>query len=141
MYFFYARTTRRKEVADKLKEAKTVALRDNPADLAKASKQLDEIFKIDGDAKDALALAADIETERWLTHGVPGSEQKARDYLKKAEAEESRTEERYGNKVLHMVAEGKAKEAAEYAEDLRKQGASSAKLWSTYWPPPLVSTS
>lgn len=128
-YFFYARSTRRKEVSEKLREAKMVALRDNPADLASASKQLEEIFAIDADAKDALALAADIETSRWLTHNIPGAEAKAREYLKKAESSESKTEERYGNKVLHLVAEGKAKEASDYAEDLRKQGASSAKLW------------
>lgn len=129
VYFFYMRTTRRKEIAEKLKDAKMVALRDNPSDLAKASKALDEIFKLDGSAKDALALAADIETERWLVHGIPGSEQKARDFLAKAEAEESRTEERFGSKMLQLLAEGKATEASQYAEDLRKQGASSAKLW------------
>ncbi|MBX5482529.1 MAG: tetratricopeptide repeat protein [Myxococcaceae bacterium] len=129
VYFFYARTTRRKEIADKLKEARTVALRGNPGDLAKATKQLEEIFALDSSAKDALAFAASIETDRWLVHGVSGAEQKAKDYLARAESEDSRTEDRFGTKVLHMIAAGKAKEAAEYAEDLRKKGASSAKLW------------
>jgi tetratricopeptide (TPR) repeat protein len=129
VFFFVQRGERKKEIADRLKEARVLALRDNPKDLAGASKELEAIFALDPEAKDALALAADIETERWLFHRVEGSEQKAREYLRKAEALESRAEERFGSKILHLVAEGRARDAEKYAEDLRKQGASSAKLW------------
>src|SRR5688572_17130504 len=80
VFYFVKRGTTKKEISDRLKEARVLALRDNPSDLQKASNQLDEIFKIDNDAKDALALAADIETERWLFHRVQGAEQKARDF-------------------------------------------------------------
>jgi tetratricopeptide (TPR) repeat protein len=128
-YFLIQRGERRKEIADHLKEARMLALRDNPKDLARALNELEAVFKLDADARDALALAADIETERWLFHRVEGSEQKAREYLRKAEAEDSRSEERFGSKILQLIAEGKAGEAEKYAEDLRKQGASSAKLW------------
>ncbi|HZA13887.1 MAG TPA: tetratricopeptide repeat protein [Myxococcaceae bacterium] len=129
VYLVVQRGERRKEVADRLKEARLLALRDNPRDLQRASEELTAIFAIDEDARDALALAADIETERWLFHRVQGAEEKARDYLRRAEAEESRSEERFGNRILHLLAEGKAEDAERYAEDLRRQGASSAKLW------------
>lgn len=128
-YFFYGRSERRKLVADSLKDAKALVAKDNPKDLARAQAKLEEIFAVDADAKDALAVAADVNTELWLTHLSPGAEQKAREYLKKAEAAESRTEERYGNKLLHLIADGKSSDAEKYGEDLRKQGASSAKLW------------
>lgn len=129
VYLVVQRGERRKEIADRLKEARLLALRDNPRDLQRASEELAAIFAIDDDARDALALAADIETERWLFHRVQGSEQKAREYLRKAESEESRSEDRFGSKILHLVAEGKPEDAERYADDLRKQGASSAKLW------------
>jgi tetratricopeptide (TPR) repeat protein len=129
VYFFYQRATTKKEIADRMKEAKALAMRDNPRDLAKAFLELEEIFKLDPNAKEALALAADIETQRWLVHRLEGSEQKARDYLERAEKQESRTEERFAAQILILIHEGKAEEAERMSEDLRKQGASSPKLW------------
>src|SRR5919198_3400327 len=123
-FYFIHRGGRRKEIADRLKEARVLALRDNPGDLARASKELEAIFALDPDARDALALAADIETERWLFHRLQGAEQKAREYRSRAEALDSRSEERFGNRILHLIAEGKPGEAERYAEDLRRQGAS-----------------
>ena len=128
-FYFIHRGERRKEIADRLKEARVLALRDNPADLSRAATELEAIFAVDPDAKDAVALAADIETERWLFHREEGAEQKARAYLKRAQALGSRSEERFGNEILHLIADGKTAEAEKYAEDLRSQGASSAKLW------------
>jgi tetratricopeptide (TPR) repeat protein len=129
VYLVVQRGERRKEIADRLKEAHLLALRDNPRDLQRASEELAAIFAIDKDARDALALAADIETERWLFHRVQGSEQKSREYLRRAEAEDSRSEDRFGSKILQLIAEGKPEDAERYAEDLRRQGASSAKIW------------
>jgi tetratricopeptide (TPR) repeat protein len=129
VYLFVQRGERRKEIVDRLKEARLLALRDNPRDLERASQELAAIFAIDKNARDALALAADIETERWLFHRVQGSEEKAREYLRRAEAEQSLSEERFGSKILHLIAEGKPEDAETYAEDLRRRGASSAKLW------------
>jgi tetratricopeptide (TPR) repeat protein len=130
VYFFVQRGTRKKEISDRLQEARITAIRDNPGDLKKASDGLAAIFELDDSSKDALALAADIETQRWLVHHEAGSEQKARELLKKAESLDSRTEERFGNAILHKIADGNAAEAEQYAEELRKQGASSAKLWN-----------
>ncbi len=131
VYFFVQRGTRKKEISDRLQEARITALRDNPGDLKKASDQLAAVFELDDSAKDAIALAADIETQRWMVHLEGGAEQKARDFLKKAQELDSRTEDRFGNEVLHKLASGNTAEAEQFAEDLRKQGASTAKIWNT----------
>ncbi len=129
VYFMYARGARREQVGKHLKEARAHALRGNPSDLQKALAELDLLFKVDDSAPDGLALAADIHTQLWLTHKVSGAEQKATDYLERAERADSKSEDRYGTRALHMIAEGKLQEADAFVEDLRKQGASSAKLW------------
>ena len=130
VYFFYSRATTKKEIADRMKEAKELAQRDNPRDLDKAFEELEAIFELDPDAREALALAADIETQRWLVHRLEGAESRARDYIKRAEAQESRTEDRFAAQILILVAEGKTDEAEQLSEDLRKRGASSPKLWN-----------
>ncbi len=129
VYFVYQRGSKRKETAERLKEARAQAIRDNPKDLEKALSELDALLQIDPTAPDGLALAADVNTELWLVHRVPGAEAKARDFLKQAEAQNSKSEERFGAYALQLIAEGKAAEADSYVEDLRKKGASSARLW------------
>lgn len=129
VFFIYQRGSRRKETAEHLKETRLRMLRDNPADLEKALSELELLFKLDASQADGLALAADIWTEKWLVHRLPGAEAKARDYLKQAEARGSKSEERFGTQALHMLADGKAKEADAFIDELRKKGASSGRLW------------
>ncbi|MFZ5471038.1 MAG: tetratricopeptide repeat protein [Myxococcota bacterium] len=129
VYFIYARGTKKKETTERLKEARALALRDNPKDLRAALAKLDELFEIDSSNADALAVAAGLHTELWLIHKVPGEDAKAKELLVKAEAKESNAEERYASRALHLLAEGKAAEADAYIDELRKKGASSARLW------------
>lgn len=129
VFFIYQRGSKRKAVAEHLKEARSLALRGNAQDLEKALAELDELFKVDAASGDGHALAADLHTQLWLVHRVPGAEQKAKEALQKAEAGDSKSDERYGTRALHMIVEGKAREADAFVEDLRKKGASTARLW------------
>lgn len=128
-YFFHQKNQTKKEVAEKLKEARMLSLRNNPADLVKTLAQLDEILKLDASSGESLALAAAIHTDLWMNHKVAGAEAKAKDFLARAEKTEVRTEDRYGSHALHMIAAGDAPGAEKYIEDLRKQGANAAKLF------------
>jgi tetratricopeptide (TPR) repeat protein len=128
VWFVVGKGNRKKEVADRLKEAKMVAIKDNPADLKKAIGMAEEILKVDPTAPEVLASLAALHTELWLVHREPGEETKAKEYLEKAEKADSKSEDRYGTKALHILATGKAKEADDFVEDLRKKGASTAKL-------------
>lgn len=128
VWFVVGRGNRKKEVGDKLKEAKIVAIKDNPADLRKAIGLAEDVLKIDGSAPEVLATLASLHTELWLTHREMSAEAKAKEYLEKAEKADSKSEDRYGTKALHILASGKAKEADEFVEELRKKGASTAKL-------------
>lgn len=128
-FFFHKNNQTKKEVAEKMKEARLQVVRNNPADLQKTLAQIDEILKLDANAGEALALAASVHTDLWLNHKVAGSEQKAKDFLARAENTEIRTEERYGTRALHILASGDAAGAEKYVEELRKQGANAAKLF------------
>ena len=128
VWFVVGRGTRKKEVADKLKEAKIVAIKDNPADIKKAIGLAEEILKLDSGAPEVLATLATLHTQLWLVHKEPGHDGKAKDYLEKAEKADSKSEDRYGTKALHILASGKPKEAEDFVEELRKKGASTAKL-------------
>ncbi len=119
----------RQQTDARMKEARALAQRDNPADLDKALGELEALFALDAKAGDAHALAADVYTRLWLEHGRGEAESKAREHLVRAEALESRSGERYGVRVRHLLATGKADEARRALETLKTQGASSPKLW------------
>ncbi|MFL5322253.1 MAG: tetratricopeptide repeat protein [Myxococcaceae bacterium] len=129
VFFVFKRNERKTKVAEGLKEAKNLAVRDNAADLQKALKQIDGVLEVDSSSADALAMAADLHTQLWLVHKIPGEDSKAKDFLARAESADSRSEDRFATKAIHLLADGKVKDADSYIEDLRKQGASSAKLW------------
>ncbi|MFE8596851.1 tetratricopeptide repeat protein [Archangium violaceum] len=118
----------RQQVDARMKAARTQAQRDNPADLRKALAELDALFQVDADAKDARALAAEVNLRLWLEHRQPEAEAKAREQLARAEALDSRSGERYGTRAMVLLAEGKAAEAEKYLEELKTQGAKSPKL-------------
>ena len=75
---------------------------------------------------EVLSSLAAMHTELWLVHKEPGNDAKAKEYLEKSEKAESKSEDRYGSKALHILASGKPKEADDFVEDLRKKGASIA---------------
>ena len=127
--FYVQRGQHKKEVADRLKEAKASALKDNPADLQKALAGAQAILENEPNSPYAVAFAADVETELWLVHKVPGADAKAREFSDRAESLNSTSEDRYAAKILQFIAEGKPAEAEAYGEELRKRGASSPKLW------------
>lgn len=118
----------RQQVDQRMKAARTLAQRDNPADLRQALTELGALFQLDADARDAQALAADVNLRLWLEHRQPDAEARAREHLARAEALDSRSGERFGSRAMLMLAEGKAAEAEKFLEDLKAQGAKSPKL-------------
>lgn len=129
VYITYSRGATRKAVAEHLKEARTIAMRDNPADLHAALAELDKLFAVDSSAADGLAVAASLHTELWVQHKVASEEAKAKELLERAEKADSKAEERFGAHAQHLLAQGKAAEADAYIDQLRQKGASSARLW------------
>src|SRR3954467_10738755 len=80
VFFVFKRNERKTKVAEGLKEAKNLAVRDNAADLQKALKQIDGVLEVDSSSADALAMAADLHTQLWLVHKIPGEDSKAKDF-------------------------------------------------------------
>ncbi len=130
VWFVYSRGTKKKDVSERLGAAlRLVEIKDNPADLKKALSMMDEILKSDSDSPDVLAAKAYLLTELWLVHKDPSAETAAKETLAKAEkADDKSRDDRYAAHALQIVAAGKAKEADDYVEELRKRGASTAKL-------------
>ncbi|QRK04662.1 tetratricopeptide repeat protein [Archangium violaceum] len=118
----------RQQVQARMKAARTLAQRDNPADLRKALAELEALFQVDSDARDAQALAAEVNLRLWLEHRQADAEAGTREHLARAEALDSRSGERYGTRAMLLLAEGKPAEAEKYLEDLKTQGAKSPKL-------------
>ncbi|MBI5478344.1 MAG: tetratricopeptide repeat protein, partial [Deltaproteobacteria bacterium] len=129
VWLVWQRGTTKKELSELMKEARSHAIRGNPADLRQGLKFADDALKKESSSPDALAFIASVNTDLWLLHREPGAEQKAKEYLEKARKAQAHTEERYGSEALHLVNAGKAKEAEDFIEDLRKKGASSARLF------------
>ncbi|WNG45742.1 tetratricopeptide repeat protein [Archangium minus] len=122
------RSSVRQQVQAHMKTARTLAQRDNPADLRKALAELEALFQVDSDARDAQALAADVNLRLWLEHRQSDAEAGTREHLARAEALDSRSGERYGTRAMILLAEGKPAEAEKYLEELKTQGAKSPKL-------------
>ncbi len=129
VYFVYQRGNTRTQVDEKLKLLNQAETRDTVADLQAGLKIADEVFALDPNNPKALGHAAGIHTELWLDYRLPGEEEKAKDFLGKAEKADSRTEGRFASKALILVAEGKANDAVDFIEEQRKKGASSPKLF------------
>ncbi|MBL8936526.1 MAG: cellulose synthase [Archangium sp.] len=129
VFLVYRRGNTKKEVGELMKAARSSAFKGNPADLRAAAKSAEEAVALDGNAGDALALVASLYTDLWMIHRENGAEAKAKEFLDRAKKADSKTEERYGSEALHMIAAGDPKGAENFIEDLRKKGASSAKLF------------
>lgn len=129
VFLVYRRGNTKKDIAEKMKEARTTAFRGNPVDLRAASAIAEGAVELDSSAADALALVASLQTDLWMLHRENGAETKAKDFLERAKRADSKTEERYGSEALHLIAAGNPAAAEDFIEDLRKKGASSAKLF------------
>lgn len=128
VFFVYSRGNKKKEVSERLKEARIVAIKGNPADLKKAAAALEEIFAIDSSAPEALATAATVHTSLWLFHKEPGAEAKAKEYLERAEKADSRSDDRFGTRAEVIWATQGPQAASDFVEELRKKGASSPRV-------------
>ena len=117
-----------RQLETRMKAARTASQRDNPADLRQALTELDALLSQDADARDAQALAADVDLRLWLEHHQDDAQGPTREHLNRAEALDSRSGERYGTRALLLLAEGKADEAERYLEDLKTQGAKNPRL-------------
>ena len=130
IYFFYQRQTVKKETGERMREARLIAIKDNPVDLNLALKKADEILALDSSSADAICFACALHTELWTTHKVSGEEAKAKEWLAKAEkADDRNREDRHASRALQMIAEGKVKEGEDYIEELRKKGGASPRLF------------
>lgn len=129
VFLLYRRGTTRKEVHDLVQEARTTAFKGNPQDLRKAVSKAEAALAKDENAPEALSVAASLYTDLWLMHREPGAETKAKDFLARAKQADAKVEERYGSEALHLIAAGNLKGAEDFVESLRRQGASSAKLF------------
>src|SRR4051794_17963295 len=74
VWFFYQRGTVKKETGERMREARLIAMKGNPADLNLALKKADEILLIDSSSADAIAFSAAIHTELWTVHKIPGEQ-------------------------------------------------------------------
>lgn len=129
VFLVYRRGNTKKEVAELMKEARTTSFKGNPADLRAAAATTEKAIALDSSAADSHAFLASLNTDLWMMHRENGAEAKAKDALEQAKRGDSKTEERYGSEALHLIAAGNPKGAEDFIEDLRKKGASSAKLF------------
>jgi tetratricopeptide (TPR) repeat protein len=127
--FYVHRGHARARVHEKVKEARAVAVKGNPADLRRALALVDEALAVRDDHPDALSVGADVATELWLTHREEGAEARAKELLAAAVAADARSEERYATEALHTLAAGDAAGAAAFVEDLTNQGANRPRIW------------
>ncbi|MBM7114756.1 tetratricopeptide repeat protein [Archangium primigenium] len=118
----------RREVDTRLKAARALAQQDNPADLQRALGELDALLQLDANAKEALALAADVNARLWLEHQRAEAQAPARANLARAQALDARSGERYATHAWVLLADGKAPAAATFLAELQRQGAKSPKL-------------
>ena len=69
--WFVHRGQVRQEVDARLRTARSAVLKGNPSDLAMAQQNLEALFALAPESRDALALAADLQTELWLSTTSP----------------------------------------------------------------------
>jgi tetratricopeptide (TPR) repeat protein len=128
VFLVWRRTNTKNDVDALMKEARATAFKGNPADLRAAAAKAEEALALDSNDANALAFVASLNTDLWMLHRENGAEAKAKDYLERAKRADAKTEERYGSEALHLIAAGNPAGAEDFVEDLRKKGASSAKL-------------
>lgn len=129
VYFIVNRGNTRKDIAETLREARAEAVKGNLANTKKAITIAQGALEKDANSGDLNAFVAAQYTDLWLLHKEAGAEAKAKEFLEKAKSVESKGVDRYGVEALHMIAAGKAKEADEFIEDIRKKGGGGGRIF------------
>lgn len=129
VFLVYRRGSNKRDIAEYMKEAHQVALRGNVADLKKAIEIAGKAIELDANAGEPNAFTAAVYTDLWMLHHEAGAEQKAKEFLQKAQAADSKGEDRFGVEAQLLLAAGKPKEAEEFVEELRKKGGSGARIF------------
>ncbi len=129
VYFVVNRGNVKKEVADLLKDARAEAVKGNLSNIKKAIGIAEEALAKDDASADVNAFVAAEYIDLWLQHKEAGAEAKAKEYLAKAVAAEGKSGDRFGVEAMLLVAAGKNKEAEDFVEELRKKGASHARIY------------
>ena len=129
VYFVIKRGSNKRDIAELMTQARQMAVRGNVADIKKAISIADEALQKDASAGDPNAFLAAMYTDLWMIHRDPGAEAKAKEFLEKAKKADAQTEDRYGAEAMHLLAAGKAKEAEDFVEELRKRGGSGARIF------------
>lgn len=129
VWLVWKRGNTRKELGETMREARAATVKGNIGDLKKGLALAEKALERDSSSPDALAFTASLYTDLWLQHREPGAEAKAKELLEKAKKADAQTEERFGTEALHLVAAGKAKEADDFIEELRKKGGSGARIF------------
>jgi len=129
VFFVIKRGSNKRDIAELMTQARQTALRGNLADIKKSITIADEALVKDSGAPDPNAFEAAMYTDLWLIHHEAGAEAKAKEFLEKAKKADAQTEDRYGAEAMHLLAAGKAKEAEDFVEELRKRGGSGARIF------------
>jgi tetratricopeptide (TPR) repeat protein len=129
VFFVYHRGTTKKNTREGVDNARTLALRDNPKDLNASLAVTEKLLTENANLAEAHAIAADLYSELWMVHRVPGADAKAKEHLAAAEQGDARIEERYSTKAMMLISDGKPAEAEQYVDEVRKMGRSSARIW------------
>lgn len=119
----------RKDLADRVEEARLTARDDNPKALRAALEQLDRALEIDAEDAEALSLAASLQTELWLTHHEAESEASARALIARAAAVDAQTAERFATEALLAIASGDGSRAKDELSAMLERGATSPLLF------------
>jgi hypothetical protein len=128
VFMWYNRGVSKKEIAEKLKEARAEASKGNPANIKKGLALAEEALAKDANSPDGLAFSAASNIDLFRLYKEPGADAKAKDFLERAKKAEAKTEDRYGSEAQMLLMAGQFKEADAFVEDLRKKGGSGPRL-------------
>lgn len=129
VYFIVSKGNTRKDVAETLKDARAEAVKGNLANTKKAITIAQGALEKDPKSGDINAFLAAQYTDLWLIHKEAGADAKAKEFLEAAKAVDSKGVDRYGVEAMHLVAAGKAKEANDFVEDIRKKGGGGGRIF------------
>jgi len=119
----------RKDLFERVEEARLAAREDNPRSLRAALEVLDRALEVDDGDAEALSLAASLHAELWLTHHEAQSEAKARELIARAVAVDAQTAERFATEGLLALASGEGSRARKELAALLERGATSPLLF------------
>lgn len=126
LYLYKGRVDKGKRVRELAKEAKVLALKDNPSDYAQAEAKLKEVIELDSGYGFAVASLAQLYGVRWADYGIEADGAAAREWTKKAEDLDARIAERYSAAILTRLGAKDWAEAERYGTEISQKAATSA---------------